>query len=597
MTPRKRARWARWGWTATSLALAGASSASAGERSVQSSKLWGDHGELWSPASRLPDFSHAGYRDGEASPPEVPIAANVADFGAVGDGLTDDTAAFLAALDTLTEGTLLVPAGRYLLTQPIPLTKSGVVLRGEGSGANGTTLYFPVSLTDLLGPSPSWSWYGGLVTVGPSAPSVTPLAPIEAPAARGDNELVLPLGVAVAPGDVLLVRLVDDGSGSLGRELHAGQADAGDCAYQVPYRLDLVVRVAAAASEPDATRVTLTQPLRVPLDLAWSPEVASFSFVREVGVEHLAIEFVETPYAGHLNEPGYNALFFHDGVVDAWARDLVIRHADNGLLTDSRVAHVSMLDIRLEGREGHHGTNFATAADLLVERFHTEAEWVHGVTVDHRTHGVVFSRLSSPHELALDHHRDAPFENLFTEVSAYNFQSGGNLCAGPHAGARHTYWNLAAPMVAPLAWSATQTHAVGDLSVGELLTEDETWFEHLPLVDPPNLYDAQLAARLCPLSDPAPCQRFAYRPSTGACEPVPKSGPECVGGSGGAGGSGGSASGGAGGAGGAAGEGGGGGAGSASACSLTPGPSRAWEPGFAAAALALVARRRRRAGA
>ena len=37
----------------------GATAASAEE--VQYSKLWGENGELWSPTSRLPDFSHAGF--------------------------------------------------------------------------------------------------------------------------------------------------------------------------------------------------------------------------------------------------------------------------------------------------------------------------------------------------------------------------------------------------------------------------------------------------------------------------------------------------------------------------------------------------------
>src|SRR4051812_31415797 len=58
------------------------------------SDLWGTNGELWNPIGRLPDYSFAGYRSGRGSIPEIAVTANVKDFGAVGDGKTDDTAAF-----------------------------------------------------------------------------------------------------------------------------------------------------------------------------------------------------------------------------------------------------------------------------------------------------------------------------------------------------------------------------------------------------------------------------------------------------------------------------------------------------------------------
>ena len=58
---------------------------------------------------------------------------SVKDFGAVGDGVANDTAAFQAALDTLKQ--VHVPVGDYLITDTL-LLEPGVILLGAGGTAN-----------------------------------------------------------------------------------------------------------------------------------------------------------------------------------------------------------------------------------------------------------------------------------------------------------------------------------------------------------------------------------------------------------------------------------------------------------------------------
>lgn len=60
--------------------------------------------------------------------------ANAQDFGAVGDGVADDTSAIQAALDSVSSGIVLIPAGLYNVTS---LTMpNGVSLVGEGPYAS-----------------------------------------------------------------------------------------------------------------------------------------------------------------------------------------------------------------------------------------------------------------------------------------------------------------------------------------------------------------------------------------------------------------------------------------------------------------------------
>jgi len=64
--------------------------------------------------------------------PTVPVVANVRDFGARGDGVTDDAPAFQAAIAAVRgSGAVFIPAGTFLLKSALRM-RSGVVLRGAG---------------------------------------------------------------------------------------------------------------------------------------------------------------------------------------------------------------------------------------------------------------------------------------------------------------------------------------------------------------------------------------------------------------------------------------------------------------------------------
>ncbi len=84
----------------------------------------------------------------ETSPAAAAPGLNVADFGAVGDGVTDSTAAIQEAIDTAagnpTRGRVFLPAGSgcYLISAPLQLRAAGLRLEGESaSTANqGTCL-------------------------------------------------------------------------------------------------------------------------------------------------------------------------------------------------------------------------------------------------------------------------------------------------------------------------------------------------------------------------------------------------------------------------------------------------------------------------
>jgi len=86
---------------------------------------------------------------------------NVKAFGAVGDGVTNDTAAFNAALTSLATGggTCVVPKGTYLISASgiTSRVKSGVHLVGEGRGVSILKIAAMPTSTLIWGDGDNWS--------------------------------------------------------------------------------------------------------------------------------------------------------------------------------------------------------------------------------------------------------------------------------------------------------------------------------------------------------------------------------------------------------------------------------------------------------
>ena len=91
---------------------------------------------------RIMDFSHAGYMGGGVALPTLPVKKEVAPSGG------DDSAAIQAAIDEVSKlplvkgfrGAVLLKPGTFHCSKEITLTQDGVVLRGSGSGKEGTLI-------------------------------------------------------------------------------------------------------------------------------------------------------------------------------------------------------------------------------------------------------------------------------------------------------------------------------------------------------------------------------------------------------------------------------------------------------------------------
>ncbi len=458
------------------------------------SELWGVDGELGSPTSRLPDYSYAGYHAGEKPIPNIAVVKNVkTDFGAKGDGSSDDTQAFKNAIAGTNNGALLIPAGTYKISDRLVVDKSNIVLRGQGM--DKTTIHFTKDLKDITGSNSPWKYgQGGMLWVGALTETAVggDITRVTETASRGSKTIKVANGSGLAAGMFVALHFQ---SSALDRHLHNDITNGGNCDWQ-PHELNWVVRI----DDVSGNTVTLHQPLRFDLQSGWLPPVRSYNPVKEVGVENVHITFDYTNYPGHLKEDGHNPLYFH-GALNCWFRNLKSTNADNGPCLGRATKHVTCVGYYQDGRKGHHGFSFdVDAFDCLLQDFDYEEAWIHCITVNHHACGNVI-RNGQGRDLCFDHHRDAPFENLFSNVHIGSgtrmYTSSGAGCAGPHSAARETFWNVKSS-----GWSAAPTPSWGYIHCNVIganttnKTEDREWYEQVTNIQPPELYEAQLQRRL-----------------------------------------------------------------------------------------------------
>lgn len=472
------------------------------------SALWGEEGEAWQPDGRLPDFSYAGYGMSEVPLPEPPVVADVSEYGAAGDGVADDTEAFLRALAAASDGAVLVPPGRYKITRPLEIRKSNIVLRG--SGRDETTLFFPLPLFDVLGQGEDggpwgWSWGGGWVRVLGEFEEGPALARVTADARRGQSRIAVSSTRGIEPGQ--WVRVVQtESDGSLSDHLHAGCEFTGLCTIAEPgFRsMDWTVRVRAV----EKGVLDLGRPLRLDLRAEWKPHILPFlPTVEEVGIENLTIEFPVTTKPTHHKDRGYNAIEFRS-VFNGWVRGVRVVNFDNAIhFWFSR--YITGRDLLLEGRGGHYGLGMGGSQDSLMTRFRIRNTSFHDLSVANLANGCVFSRGRGPH-MNFDHHRGASYENLFSKLqmgdSWENFRlwECSDTPSGHFTAARETFWNVRPKVKKNFVPLWPQINIIGPVrqmrSERPELDAFKPWIESIR-PRPGDLHAAQLARRLAALHD------------------------------------------------------------------------------------------------
>ncbi len=179
--------------------------------------------------NRLPDFSFAGYGGGGVALPQVPTVRTLqpepGDDHERIQGALDEVAALAPDADGF-RGAVLLAAGTYESSETLRIEASGVVLRGEGQGDDGTVIVAtaagPIALIEVVGG-------GGPDVVDGSERAITadhvPVGAHVVPVEDTDT---------FEPGDLVAVRRTpnDDWIDALGMEPYGWTADSYAIAHE-----------------------------------------------------------------------------------------------------------------------------------------------------------------------------------------------------------------------------------------------------------------------------------------------------------------------------------------------------------------------------
>lgn len=420
----------------------------------------------------LPDFSFAGYAYGEKSIPDLQSKIfDVSDYGAVPNDGKDDTEAIQKTVDAAGcngGGIVSFPTGKFHVNMDttkldiIRINYSNIVMRGAGSGKDGTIIFSGSQTTQ---PEENSPWLSPFVFhTGLNFQSTDNFFQIDKypvfselkeDVLKGDDVLKLSDTRNLKKGDVLVVAMRNTtDEGDLMNHLMSplkfdhfmsSYLEAGinrRPSFQYFMEIDEVL---------STNEVKMKQPMRRNILTRFNAFVVHVPMLREIGIENFRFECAyKGGYKHHLtreHDYGWGAVCLQR-VSHGWIRNLHIHnYVQTTHLINSR--NVSISDITLTGFDGHYGPKMYHSSDNLVYNIKVDAKYTHGPGLEGASFGNVYKDITLTHASPVDLHGLAgedfcpPMYNLYENISnLYRVAGGGAPKNIPHAGEYNTFWGL-----------------------------------------------------------------------------------------------------------------------------------------------------------
>ncbi|CAH8296589.1 hypothetical protein EV196_11120 [Mariniflexile fucanivorans] len=513
-------------------------------------------------ANYLPDFSFAGYRNGEV---DIPISQgrifNASDYGVIADDLLDDTQSLKKAIAEASKFqgnvVLQLPAGRIILSDILYLERSHFVLRGTGTGENGTEIYCqrplmyckdPEDLQELREymikfdkrqiekennvdlPFSLYTWAGGFIwTRVPGERVKSYLETYEKPynvlakisnGKRGEFKFKASEIKNLKIGDVVELQLFnkEGEKGKIIEDLYKNLVPKiGSHHWNFP-NLPLVKQQVTIIAISGNT-ITINAPLTMDILPNYEAQLVEWKHLEEVGMEHFKITFPHSARIAHHLEQGYNGIYL-TRLYNGWVKNVAIDNADSGVLSEE-IANVTIKNITTTGSKiAHYTVALSGAYNVLAENINVYNEAVHSLSINTLTTKCVYLNCEVFVAPYFDQHSGANHQNLFDNVKVHLtpnedrsyplFYGGGAGYWKPSHGAYNTFWNIKVNFLGsidvnkPIILNGVEdgpfARLIGVSGNQEVSIsykpEAHIEFTNTPMEDIPSLYEYQLKKRL-----------------------------------------------------------------------------------------------------
>ena len=467
----------------------------------------------------IPDFSKAGYGGGGVTLPEVPVVLTVE----AGDG--EDQTRIQAAIDTVSalpaegngfRGAVLLKRGVYEIPGSIRIETSGVVLRGEGQGLDGTVLLGTgttvrtlVQIRGSEGPEQG---------VHPAVAILDDYVPV------GARSFSVASSDSFGVGDTIIVHRLgnQDWIVELGMDQIPPRRDGGEIVQWEAFNFDSYYDRVITAIE--GSRITVDAPIMCAIETRWGGgEIWKYDDpgrIEHVGIENLRGDTEFDPLVTRTYSAVPGGTYYSDeahaktfiSIADAknaWVRDITAEHFWYAAIQCSSGSKwVTVQDstcIEMTGViTGSRRYNFSIGKGqlVLVQRCYSDLGR-HDYVVGSRVNGpnvFLYCETGLSFTNSEPHHRWSTgglYDNVHADIALQNRLNNGS--GHGWAGANYVAWNTEGKLVAqspPTAQNWAIGH-VGQKWSGNFPPQpDGIWDSHGEHVSPESLYLKQLEDRL-----------------------------------------------------------------------------------------------------
>ncbi len=463
----------------------------------------------------IPDFSNCGYMGGGVKLPDVPVRVTIE------PGNGDAGPQIQAAIDKVSalppdtsgfRGAVVVKKGIYKIGAPLRIRTSGVVLRGEGQGENGTVLVATQkkqhSLIEIAGQS-----FGK--PVGTTRRVVDPYVPV------GSRSLKLDSSKGLSVGDHIVVRRI--GNKEWIHEIAMDQIkvrpeDPTGTVQWTPFNLEFDRFITGINGD----RIAIDAPIMCAIEQRWGGgEVALFDDtgrINKIGIENLRGDsefdrkktevYDEEKKDKYFSDEEHGWDFINVNFAEnVWVKNITAIHFGYSAVNIRQAKWVTVEDSKcldmVSEITGSRRYSFNINGQMcLVQRCETETARHAFVLGSHVCGPNVFlnCKATNSYNSSEPHHRwsvGGLFDNVSAQIAIQDRQWMGS--GHGWAGANYVAWNCEGPLVCqrpPTAqnWAIGQ---IGEKQPGAFAPRpDGYWESRGRHVDPTSLYLKQIEDRL-----------------------------------------------------------------------------------------------------